>query len=80
MLRNFFVLDEISTAEGIKVSDADVSARIARLAAARGQDTATVREELEKQNMLSQLRHDLLDEKARAFLREHATITESEDL
>lgn len=80
MLRNFFVLDEVSTREGIEVSDADVEARIARLAAARGQDAVTVRAELERHNMLSQLRHDLLDEKARAFLRENASITESEDL
>ena len=80
MLRNFFLLDEISGREGIEVSDADVQARIMRLAASRGQDPHAVREELEKHNVLGQLRHDLLDEKTRAYLRTHAKITESEDL
>ncbi len=81
MLRNFFILDEIRTKEEeIAVSEGDVQARIARMAQARGQDPVSLRAELEKHNILSQLRHDLLDERTRAFLREHAAITEDENL
>ena len=80
MLRHFFILDEITKRENIKVSEADIEARIARMAADRSQDPRTLRQELEKHEALPQLRHDLLDERTRTFLREHAEITEDEDL
>jgi trigger factor len=80
MLRNFFLLDEVTKREEISVSESDVQSRILRMAQARGQDPSTLRAELEKHQVLGQLRHELLDERARAFLREHAKITESEDL
>ena len=52
----------------------------ARLAAAHGQKPKEMRETLEKQRVMGQLRQDILDEKVRAFLRDHAEVTESEDI
>ena len=80
MLRNFFIMDEIRGKEEIAISEADVQARIMRMAQARGQDPAVLRGELEQHNIISQLRHDLPDERTRAFLRENAQITEDENL
>ncbi|RMG14391.1 MAG: hypothetical protein D6731_10420 [Planctomycetota bacterium] len=80
MLRDFFLLEEIVRREELSVSDADVQSRIVRLAQARGQDPESLREELERRGVLDQVRHDLLDERARAFLRENAQVVESEDL
>jgi len=77
-LRHFFLLDEIAEREGIKVTDADVQGRVARLAAARGQSPAHVWEELQRHEVIPQLRHDILDEKTRAVLREHAKVTETQ--
>lgn len=77
-LRFFFILDVVARKENITVSERDVDARIARLAAARGQNPAKVREELEKHDVIGQVRHDLMEEKTRAFLREHARIIEED--
>lgn len=79
MLRTFFVLDEIAKREDLSVSEADVEARINRLAAARGENPRKVREELEQHRVMPQLRHELMDEKTRSFIRSHAKVTE-EDL
>lgn len=78
MLRFFFILDLVARKENIQVSNRDVDARIARIAAARGQSPAKVREELEKHDVVGQVQHDLMEEKTRAFLREHAKITEED--
>lgn len=75
-LRTFFVLDEIARAEEIRVSESDVSVRLSLMAAQRGQDPAALRAELEKHKVLPQVYHDILDEKTRGFLREHATVNE----
>ncbi len=80
MLRFFFILDVVSKRENIKVSDRDVELRIARMAAQRGERPEKVKEELDKYGVLPQVRHDLMEEKTRAFLREHAKVVESEDL
>ena len=80
MLRSYFVVDRIARAESIGVTDRDVDARVMRLAAAHGQNPKQMYETLEKQRVMGQLRQDILDEKVRAFLRDHAEVTESEDI
>jgi trigger factor len=80
MLRSYFLVDRIARAEKISVSERDVDGRIVRLAAAHGQNPKDMREQLEKQRIMGQLRQDILDEKVRAFLRDHADVTESEDI
>lgn len=77
-LRFFFILDLVAKRENVAVSERDVDARIARIAAARGQHPAKVREELEKHDVIGQVRHDLMEEKTRALLREHARVVEEE--
>ena len=79
-LRHFFLLDEIADREKIEVGEADIEARIAMMAMQRGETPQRMRQELEKHNVLGQLQHDLVDEKTRSFLREHANVTEDEDL
>src|SRR5262249_34015415 len=71
-LRVFFVVDEIARREKVNVSDADIDARVARIAAASGKWPAEVRKYLEEKKVLPQLRHEILNEKTRALLREHA--------
>lgn len=78
MLRFFFILDVVARTENITVSERDVDARIARIAASRGQHPTKVREELIKHDVIGQVQHDLMEEKTRSFLREHAKITEEE--
>lgn len=80
MLRSFFLVDRIARGEQINVSDRDVDARVMRLAAAHGQNPKQMYETLEKQRVMGQLRQDILDEKVRAFLRDHAEVSESEDI
>jgi trigger factor len=79
MLREFFVLDEISKREGVQVSDRDVQARVYRIAMTQGRSPDEVWAELEERKMLPQVRHDLLDEKTRTLLREHAEINDVKD-
>jgi len=78
MLRTFFLIDKVARKEGVKVTDRDVDARVARIAQSRGLDPRVVRGEIEKQEILPQLRQDLLDEKTRAILREKAVVKEDE--
>lgn len=78
-VRHFFLLDEVARREGIEVNSQDVQTRIARIAAARGQSPAAVLEELQRHDVLNQMQHEIMDEKARAFLREHAKLVETEE-
>lgn len=78
-LRFFFILDIVAKKENIKVSERDVEARIARIAAQRRETPQKVREELEKHNVLPQVHHDLMEEKTRAWLREKAKVVEKAD-
>lgn len=79
-LRHFFLLDEVANREEISVSERDIEGRIALMAAQRGESPRKIREELERHNVINQLHHDLMDERTRGFLREHASIVEDEDL
>ena len=78
-LRHFFILDEVAKKERIRVSDADVDARIARIAQGSGKPLAEVRRHFEERKVIPQLRHELLAEKTRAFLRENAKIVDQQD-
>ncbi|MEZ6186508.1 MAG: trigger factor [Planctomycetota bacterium] len=76
MLRKFFVADEVARREKIGVTGRDLEARIARIAASQGMNPAQLTEQLQKLNMLPQIRQDILDQKIRTFLRERAEIVE----
>lgn len=78
-LRYFFVLDEIAKREKIRVTESDVDARVARIAQSAGKSPIEVRKHFEERNVIPQLRHELLNEKTRAFLRESAKVVDRED-
>jgi trigger factor len=78
-LRYFFLLDEIAKREKIRVADADLDARIARIAQSAGKSPAEIKKHFEERKVLPQLRHELLNEKTRAFLRENAKVVDRED-
>jgi trigger factor len=79
MLRYFFIMDIVAKRENVKVSERDVDARIARMAAQRRETPQKIREELEKHEVMGQVRHDLMEEKTRGILREHAKVVEASD-
>ncbi|MCA8925263.1 MAG: trigger factor [Planctomycetes bacterium] len=76
MLRKFFVADEVARREKLQVTGRDVEARIARIAASQGMNPQHLHEQLQKMEMLPQIRQDILDQKIRTFLRERAEIVE----
>jgi trigger factor len=78
-LRYFFLLDEIAKREKIRIADADVDARISRIAQSSGRSLAEIRKLFEERKVLPQIRHELLNEKTRAFLREHAKVVDHTD-
>ncbi len=75
--REFFLLDQIAEAERLFATESDVEERINLLAASRGQRPSEVRHQLEESDSISQLRSEIREEKTRAFLREHAKVTEA---
>ncbi len=78
-LRYFFVLDEIAKREKIRVSEADIDARISRIAQSAGRSVQEIKKHFDERKVLPQLRHEILSEKTRAFLRENAKIADQED-
>jgi trigger factor len=78
-LRYFFILDEIAKREKIRVGDADIDARITRIAQSAGRSAAEIRKHFEERKIVPQLRHEIMNDKTRAFLREHAKIADRED-
>ena len=64
--------------QGIEVGQQDIQTRIARIAAARGQSPAAVIEELQRHDVIGQMHQEIMDEKARGFLREHAKLVETD--
>lgn len=78
-LRFFFLLDEIAKKEKIRVAEADVDARITRIAQSSGRSPAEIRKLFEERKVLPQLRHEILNEKTRAFLRENAKVVDHTD-
>jgi trigger factor len=78
-LRYFFVLDEVAKKEKIRVTEADIEARISRIAQSAGRTPAEIRKHFEERKVLPQLRHEIQNEKTRAFLRENAKIADRED-
>ena len=76
MLRKYFIADEVARREKITVTARDLQARISRIAASQGMDPGQLHQQLEKLEMIPQIRQDILDQKIRTFLRERADIEE----
>lgn len=76
--RGYMIVDAIAKQEHIEVTEEEVTGRIEALAAANRQPAAKVREHMEKENLLGQLRGQVRFEKALDFVLSKAKITEVE--
>jgi len=73
-VKSALVLDEVARREGLKASDEDVEAEVARYAERTGRAPAAVRARLEKEGGLGRLHAGLRREKTIDFLLSRATI------
>jgi trigger factor len=71
-VRLFFLIEAVAREHKLFVTETDVDAEIRSLAQANDATPAQVREHLEKQRQLGDLRLSLLERKVRNFLRENA--------
>jgi trigger factor len=78
-VRSQLLLDAVAEKENLEVSDADVDAKIAELAAAQGKRPGKVKAEMDKEGSLDTLRWRLRQEKALDLVASRATITEVTD-
>jgi trigger factor len=78
-VRSQLLLDALADREGLQISDADVDAKIAELAAAQGKRAGKVKAEMDKEGSLDTLRWRLRQEKALDLVASRATITEVTD-
>jgi len=75
-VRLLFILDEIAKAEGIVVSEEDVSAAYKSISAQTGKDEATVKAHYEKEELVDSLKDKIRETKTIQFLLKAAEITE----
>lgn len=71
------VLSTIAERESLKATEADLDARIARIAEQRGSDPAKVYASLEQAKRLPELERSLTEEKVFAWLLSQSTVTEA---
>ena len=77
-LRNLFLIEAIAKKEKVFVTETVIQAEIKRIAAENETTPDEARSWIEEKGLMPQLRMDLMDRKVREFLRETATITDSE--
>jgi trigger factor len=70
------VLTTLAEREGLKATEADLDARIARIAGQRGSDPATVYASLEQARRLPELERSITEEKVLDWLLAQSTVTE----
>ena len=80
-MRLFFLIEAVAKQQKLFVTENDTEAELRAIAAANSNDgqqvtPAMVREHLEKNNQLGELRLALLERKVRDFLRENAKIVD----
>jgi trigger factor len=75
-VRRDMVLDAVVDANGLRASEADLDARVAELAAARGVPTGQLYGSLQKANRLPDLERAITEEKAFAWLLQQSTLEE----
>jgi len=75
-VKTMFLLDQIAEAEGITVSDDELTRHVAMIAYRQGRPLKKVAREFRDRNAFPELRHDIRVSKAIALLRDQAVITE----
>lgn len=78
-VRSFFLLDSIANKEKVEVTEADLEKRLAEMARERGKNTSRLKAELQKENRLEPIRHQLREEKTLDLLMSRANITVKRD-
>ncbi|MHC4270406.1 MAG: trigger factor [Planctomycetota bacterium] len=74
------VLQHIAEKERVFVTEDDVNQRISEMAGMYGMDPAGMKKQLEKMNSMSNLRHQLKENKTLTFLMKEANIEEIEEV
>jgi trigger factor len=69
-----YILDRIAETEKIEVTEGDVTTHIAMMAARRRQAPDKLRAELQKDDRIEGVRHDLRNEKALEFVVKNAAV------
>lgn len=75
-VRRELILDAVTTAQNLRATEAEIDARVATMAAARGIEPGKLYAQLEQQKRLHDLEHQLTEEKAFGWLLEQSTISE----
>lgn len=75
-VRLFFLIEAVARQQKLFVTESDVETEILNIARANDATPAQVREHLEQQKQLGELRLALLERKVRDFLRDHAKIVD----
>lgn len=83
-VRLFFLIEEVAKKQKLFVTETDVEQELRAIAAANSGEGRTitagqVRDHLEKENRLGELRLGLLERKVRNFLRENAKVVDKKD-
>lgn len=73
-VRRDLVLSAVSEANGLAATEADLDARVARMAEARGVPAGQVYSALQKANRLGELERAITEDKVFAFLLQHSTV------
>lgn len=73
-VREALLLEKITSAQALAVARDEIDARLAEMAEAQGMDVAVLRPMAESQGWLQSIEHELLEQKAYAWLAEQATI------
>jgi len=75
-LKKYFILDKIAEIEKIEVDEEEVNQRIERISRAIGQPFENVKERLEKDGRIEDLREEIRIDKAFKFLKDNANFIE----
>lgn len=77
-VKTMFILDEIAKAEGLTVSEKEMTQRVAMIAYQQQRPLKKVARELRDRNGFGEVRQDILISKTIEFLRSHAIVNEVE--
>lgn len=75
-VRRDLVLETVAERQGLRATEADIDAKVAEIAAARGASANDVYASLQKSKRLPELEHAITEEKVFAFLLSQSTIEE----
>jgi len=70
------ILDAVATAQNLRATEADIDAKVATLAAARGMDAGKLYTTLQQNRRLGELEHTITEEKVFTWLLQQSTVTE----